>query len=78
MFESITSNVKSFFEKKKLEMTTSINEELEESSKENKQENENSSNETHSNTSSKKDKKNKFKKRQPLAPQVKEPYSFKP
>ncbi len=74
VFESITSNVKSFFEKKKLEMTTSINEELEESSKEN----ENNSNETHSNTSSKKDKKNKFKKRQPLAPQVKEPYSFKP
>ncbi len=26
VFESITSNVKSFFEKKKLEMTTSINE----------------------------------------------------
>ncbi|WP_231228403.1 VirB4 family type IV secretion/conjugal transfer ATPase [Helicobacter pylori] len=63
VFESITSNVKSFFEKKKLEMTTSINEELEESSKENKQENENSSNETHSNTSSNKDKKNKFKKK---------------
>ncbi|MBH0303840.1 VirB4 family type IV secretion/conjugal transfer ATPase [Helicobacter pylori] len=59
VFESITSNVKSFFEKKKLEMTTSINEELEESSKEN----ENNSNETHSNTSSKKDKKNKFKKK---------------
>ncbi len=36
VFETITSNVKSFFEKKKLEMTTSINEELEESSKENK------------------------------------------
>ncbi len=63
VFETITSNVKSFFEKKKLEMTTSINEELEESSKEDKQENENSSNETHSNTSSKKDKKNKFKKK---------------
>ncbi len=63
MFETITSNVKSFFEKKKLEMTTSINEELEESSKEDKQENENSSNETHSHTSSKKDKKNKFKKK---------------
>ncbi len=63
VFESITSNVKSFFEKKKLEMTTSINEELEESSKENKQENGNSSNETHSNTSSNKDKKNKFKKK---------------
>ncbi|GAA9159574.1 hypothetical protein Taiwan2_00870 [Helicobacter pylori] len=63
VFESITSNVKSFFEKKKLKMTTSINEELEESSKENKQENENSSNETHSNTSSNKDKKNKFKKK---------------
>ncbi len=59
VFETITSNVKSFFEKKKLEMTTSINEELEESSKEN----ENNSNETHSNTSSKKDKKNKFKKK---------------
>ncbi|PUD62202.1 transporter [Helicobacter pylori] len=56
VFETITSNVKSFFEKKKLEMTTSINEELEESSKEDKQENENSSNETHSNTSSKEDK----------------------
>ncbi len=63
VFETITFNVKSFFEKKKLEMTTSINEELEESSKEDKQENENSSNETHSNTSSKKDKKNKFKKK---------------
>ncbi len=63
VFETITSNVKSFFEKKKLEMTTSINEELEESSKEDKQENENSSNETHSNTSSNKDKKNKFKKK---------------
>ncbi len=63
VFETITSNVKSFFEKKKLEMTTSINEELEESSKADKQENENSSNETHSNTSSKKDKKNKFKKK---------------
>ncbi len=63
VFETITSNVKSFFEKKKLEMTTSINEELEESSKEDKRENENSSNETHSNTSSKKDKKNKFKKK---------------
>ncbi len=66
VFETITSNVKSFFEKKKLEMTTSINEELEESSKEDKQENENSSNETHSNTSSKKDKKNKFKKKDNL------------
>ncbi|WQR81630.1 VirB4 family type IV secretion/conjugal transfer ATPase [Helicobacter pylori] len=63
VFETITSNVKSFFEKKKLEMTTSINEELEESSKEDKQENGNSSNETHSNTSSNKDKKNKFKKK---------------
>ncbi len=66
VFETITSNVKSFFEKKKLEMTTSINEELEESYKEDKQENENSSNETHSNTSSKKDKKNKFKKKDNL------------